>query len=893
MGELPNLKSLSHMHLSPKSFSKIIPYLCLFISGAASLTYELVWVKQLTLIFGGTLYAISAVLCAFMTGLALGAWAISRYINVSKRKINYIRLYGVLEGLIGLYGLIFPFALKGLKLLYPNIASTGLQTGEAVHMFEFGLSTLLMFPATLLMGATLPVLGSWAIKGNETKIFNNISFLYALNTFGAVAGCLYTQFFAIKIFGISGTTLTAVVMNLLVLAFCFAINSKQGEESQIEKTNQNIPNIKIKETKSPEPSRFMSFLLLAIFTYSGLVSLSSEILWTRILVFPLGSSLYSFAIILATFLFGIAFGSLVAEKLIGKSGWIVKFLSIELTIGIYCIAIIPVFELLPELTTKADSIFYDLANTPYKTLFIRTAFAFGLMFLPALGFGLIFPLANQINFSLFRGITSSLGNSYAFNTMGAILGTALTPFLFIPLLGIRLSLFFLYAVLILLCSWALVTHLRFNKTRIAGLFITIFIVIFVGYKISNPNISSEKLGKQNFARVEINVPEGQTKLIDYKEGNFSTLSVMEDQISGARTLYVDGFSTATVSNSIGGSAYMQAMGFIPMLLHPNPKNSLVMCFGTGNTMGTVSLFPDNEVDGVELDANVLTFAHWFSKWNHDVLNKENVAITIQDARNYIEWTKKRYDVITLEPMSPVQAGVTNLYSKEFYENSLKALNDKGIMMQWLPLHLVGPAEAKAIIKTFKNVFPHTTIWNSFLTRIVLLVGSNSPVTLDKNRFDEVMSYPELRSAAEQIGIRSFIDIMDFYLTDATKIKNFIKSGEEITDNFPILEHSPVTLLPPLKKETDETFINILLTRIDIKPPLSGLSNEERNDYLDSFNLRTAQRLSIFSQRYNGPGKESFSAKEFNAGLNEVKTFLGTSGKTLIRLGDNRWEEISN
>jgi spermidine synthase len=635
----------------------------------------------------------------------------------------------------------------------------------------------------------------------------------------------------------------------------------------------------------------MSFLLLAIFSYSGLVSLSSEILWTRILVFPLGSSLYSFAIILATFLFGIALGSLIAEKIIGQTGWIVKFLLIELAIGIYCIAIIPAFESLPELTTQADSVFYDLANTPYKTLLIRTTFAFGLMFLPSLGFGLIFPLANQINFSLFRGITSSLGNSYAFNTMGAILGTALTPFILIPLFGIRLSLFVLYSILILLCTWAFITHLRLNKARVAGAIIKTLTVIFVGYKISNPTISSEKLGKQNFARVEINVPEGQTKLIDYKEGNFSTLSVMEDKRTGARTLYVDGFSTATVSNSIGGSAYMQAMGFIPMLLHPNPKNSLVMCFGTGNTMGTVSLFPDNKVDGVEIDANVLSFSHWFSKWNHDVLKKDNVEITIQDARNYIEWTTKRYDVITLEPMSPVQAGVTNLYSREFYENSLNALNDKGIMMQWLPLHLVGPAEAKAIIKTFQNVFPHTTIWNSFLTRIVLLVGSNSPVTLDKKRFDEVMGYSELRAAAEQIGIRSFIDIMDFYLTDATKIEAFIKEGHEITDNFPILEHSPVTLLPPLKKETDETFLNILLRRVDSKPPISGLSMEERKEHLRYFNLRTSQRLSIFSQRYNGPGKESFLTKDFGEGLNKVKTYLGSSDNTVIRLGEKRWERI--
>ena len=137
------------------------------------------------------------------------------------------------------------------------------------------------------------------------------------------------------------------------------------------------------------------------------------------------------------------------------------------------------------------------------------------------------------------------------------------------------------------------------------------------------------------ARIEIDTQKHQLNLIEYIEGDFSTLSDIENKKSKARTLYMNGFSTATVSDSIGGSDYMQAMGFIPMVLHPNPKKVMVICFGTGNTTGTVSLFPGVQVDGIEIDRNVLSLAHHFSKWNNNAHNKKSVRIHIQDGLSLI------------------------------------------------------------------------------------------------------------------------------------------------------------------------------------------------------------------------------------------------------------------
>ena len=351
--------------------SRFIPFFCIFISGVASLAYELIWIRQLALVFGGTLYAISAVLCAFMTGLALGAWGIGLFLNhrnKQKKSINSVLLYGLIEGLIGLYGLFFPYVLELISGFYSPIVNGSIELGFLLHWIEFFLSTALMLPATICMGATLPLIASWSVGKNSERIVSDVSILYSLNTFGAVIGCLYTQTIALKYFGVSATNMTAAGMNFLVFLLCVPLRSyfikNSPPKNLVIKQKMNYEN-------NSTPDRGLSLLLIFIFAYSGMTALASEILWTRVLVFPMGTTLNSFALILATFLFGIALGSITANKLIGNSNHILKFLLIQLSIAILCIAILPLFENLHEWTLKADQLFYDLDNIALKLSLIH------------------------------------------------------------------------------------------------------------------------------------------------------------------------------------------------------------------------------------------------------------------------------------------------------------------------------------------------------------------------------------------------------------------------------------------------------------------------------------------------------------------------------------------
>jgi len=862
-----------------------IVYACLFASGMATLVYELVWFRSLALVFGAGLYALSAVLCAFMLGLAFGAWIMGivlARVGVSKRLFLW---YGIFEVLIGLYAWFFPLGLELLEKIYPLVLPLDGQIGLGLHALEFVFGTFLMLPATLLMGATLPLVGCWAVGSDKDQVFFRLSRLYGWNTMGAVFGCLFTQFFAIRFLGVQGAIWFGILLNVLVFFVCFVGARFLSQEELPSNMRRKSKTSAAQDRLAPT----VVFLIFTMFAYSGMAALSSEILWTRILVFPMGTTLFSFALILATFLSGIAFGSLAARKLLGKSNWVLKFLLIEIAIGLICIGILPLLENLTEWISLADKFFYSLENSPEKTLFIRFLFAFGLMFAPTFGFGLLFPLASHIYSQHLESVSKAIGSAYSINTFGGVLGTILTPFVFIPLFGIRLSIYLIYAALILFGVFVLAKYRNQNSVLTSIYLGTTFIFLFIGKTVIVPKVEIAQSGVHNLARLEINVPKDRVKILDYKEGEFSTISVVEDRESGARTIYLDGFSTATVSRSFSGSAYMQAMGFVPMAIHPAPKNVLVIGFGTGNTLGIASLFPNANVHGVEINRDVLKFSKWFLDWNHDVLRRPNTKIFVQDGRTFLRWSKTRYDVIILEPMSPLQAGVVNLYSKEFYELALNSLKDNGILVQWLPLHLVGPRDAKSITRTFKNVFPKFSVWNSFLTRIVLLVGSREKVFIDKKLFEKKLENSEIKKVAEEIKVVSFLDFADFFLTDGDHLSDFLESADEISDDKPLLEFSRVSLLPPMKWETDESFLNILRHRVYQKPPVKGLSSTEQDFFDHSFRLRTAQRLGIFSRRYQGPGSELFAAKNYLEGLKAMRIYFKNYKKPLVHLDGGRWQ----
>ena len=212
-------------------YIKPIVWLIFIFSGASGLIYEVIWMRQLTLIFGSTVFATSTVLTAFMAGLALGSFYFGRKIDESTQ--SPLRIYALLEAGIGAFCLVWPLILAALSALYVlihrNITSEFYTLSLIRFVLTFG---VLLIPSTL-MGGTLPVLTRFFVKRLE-QLGTNIGILYALNTFGAVVGTVAAGFFLIEALGIRWTLGVGIAINFGVAAIALVLARKA---SAIEDTS--------------------------------------------------------------------------------------------------------------------------------------------------------------------------------------------------------------------------------------------------------------------------------------------------------------------------------------------------------------------------------------------------------------------------------------------------------------------------------------------------------------------------------------------------------------------------------------------------------------------------------------------------------------------------------
>jgi spermidine synthase len=193
-----------------------------FISGAIALIYEVVWFRQLHLVLGVSVFAVGAVVTAFMLGLALGSyWIAGRDLGRLDRG-RPLRMYAALEAGIGVWGLLFPAILAGLELIYIQVFSA--LSGHAVPLtlVRFILASAILLPPTFLMGATLPALTRAVALSASRPVFG-AAWLYALNTAGAVGGTVFAGFFSLERFGIAGTLRIAMVLNFLIAAIAWLV----------------------------------------------------------------------------------------------------------------------------------------------------------------------------------------------------------------------------------------------------------------------------------------------------------------------------------------------------------------------------------------------------------------------------------------------------------------------------------------------------------------------------------------------------------------------------------------------------------------------------------------------------------------------------------------------
>ncbi len=830
---------------------KPLVWLIFILSGASALIYEVIWMRQLTLVFGSTVFATSTVLTAFMAGLALGSYYFGRKIDESK--MSPLKLYAFLEFGIGGFCLIWPLLLSVLTALYVLIFRHVTSEFYTLSIIRFILTFgILLIPSTL-MGGTLPVLTRFFVKRLE-QLGTNIGILYALNTFGAVVGTVAAGFFLIEAVGVTWSLYIAIIINfgvaLVALLLAKQAQEIESDDADMSMTAQEEKDTNEQETHPPEittsgVSGYEQRIVLLAIGISGFCALAYEVLWTRILVFFLGSTTYAFATMLAAFLFGIALGSMILARWVDRIKQpVITFGIIQLGIGLFALILLPAFEQLYGLT-------YALQSTFGGSRFWAFFSCFLVMCLPTFLMGASFPLVTKIYTGDAQKLGRSIGNVYAVNTVGSILGAFCAGFILIPLFNIRPSIVLMVALntgigcFLVMKGWRTaqdadsenVTSRGGKRGFFQGLgigvpIVTVGLAVIILFTLNQPLFLRSTIFKTQ--------RPGDT-VVDYEEEVDATVTTLKDD-EGVHRLYVDANQAADASR--WDSPSHRVIAHLPLLLHPNPKRALVVGFGMGLTSHSITQH-GVQVDAIELSKGVLNAAQeHFKHINENIFENRLFNYQLNDGRNHILMTQTKYDMISTGIIHPlVSAGSSNIYTEDFYKLCKRILTEDGVMCQWVPLHRLPESHYKMIVRTFIHVFPETTLWYKWTPDFVILIGTKDPLKIDYNDFIRRSKIQSIRDglAADDLDGPS---LLDSFMMGPEAVREYVGDGPIHTDDRPRLEFFKTSDL------TTSTAVNIngmKKLRQRIKPPFLtnyGTTHTERRDVQDKIDtyFKATQQL---------------------------------------------------
>ena len=724
----------------PDTRLRVPMYTLFFLSGISGLVYQIVWTRLLVLVFGNTLLATSTVLTAFMAGLAAGSYVLGKYVDRRPRPL--INVYALLEAGIGLFALAFPFLLAGVTPLYTALYRALEENVALLNLVRFGVCFALIFIPTFLMGGTLPVLLKRFV-GSTRAIGHQVGVLYGLNTAGAVAGTLACGYLLLRTQGMQRTTWIAAAINLGVAVFAWALaRSERPGEPSPPKAPEDVTD------ESPAGPAFghatVRVVLLGI-AISGFCALAYEVLWVRMLNLFVNNNVYTFTAILATFLTGIAVGSLIYARLLSRARRPVRlFAALQVAIGLLAYATPFVFNLLHEaLFLRASE-----ALTLVKTSVI--------MLPPTLLMGIALPLAVQICQRGEHREGTSVGTVYALNTVGAILGAFVAGFVLVPVAGLQIGVLIL-ASLNLLAGVLALTSIARARARLA--LRVAFVAVVALAAVTAPT---------NLFRGLYQKAHPSAEILHYEEGKIANVVVYDFVKSGFKDLFLNGVEEA--SSRLWHVQLFKMLGILPVMTHADPDDALMIAFGAGMSAGAC-VDQVNSLDCVDLNPDIGGVAEVFREENRDVINHPNLNVIVNDGRNALLLEPRTYSLIISDATNPKTFDSWTLYTREFYELVKSRLEPDGVFCQWVLIPLPGDA-IQILLKTFRTVFPHASFWCIYGSTQCMMLATPERLAMD---------YQELSARLEPILEPS--GLAAYGVEDVDKFLSFFMLGEDALGRY--------------------------------------------------------------------------------------------------------------
>lgn len=699
------------------------------LSGVSGLVYELVWIRLFSHLLGGTSYAISTVLAAFMGGLALGSRHYGRRADHCERPLA---LYAKLEVGIALLAGLVTLLLFGAPGIYAAVG--GALPGPLLALLRVLIALALLLPPTFLMGGTLPVL-SRVIVTRRDALGRGLGLLYAVNTFGAVLGCFLTGFVLIAALGLGGSTLLAVLLNLVIAGGIWAIDRGLSplavSAAYAESLLDEDARASAKAQAAPESQRgeLDPRLLAWIFALSGFASLGYELYWTRGLQHFLGNSTYAFSAMLTTFLLGLAAGGWLGGRLADRVASPARLLGwVQLSVGVSAaLTLLLLWRWLPAEGSGAWLNSRALSWPAYLSR--RFLLAFLVMAPTTFLTGMTFPLVNRIGIRSLAHLGRGVGWLYFANTLGAIAGSLAAGFLLLPLLGARGA---LLATALLSAALGVFIHLARERRGLL-----------------EPWLVSAALAALLIAAPFLQ-RSGRMLLSDTQEAGDPVLFDREDHAGETRVyrkrtgdvhMSVDG-------HHIGGTEPTllrkeKILAHLPMLLRPDAKSALAVGLGSGVTLGSLALYDEIEdLTCVEIVPGVVEGARFFDGPANGVLRDPRLTLHTGDGIQYLLTTRERFDIISSDSkLNPEYAGNAPLLSEDYTALCRDRLSEDGVMVQWIAIHLP-LADVKVITRSFATAFPHVALY-WYDPYNLILAGSKAPLTLDLDAARRFLGRPPI------------------------------------------------------------------------------------------------------------------------------------------------------
>ncbi|CAE6891949.1 fused MFS/spermidine synthase [Paraburkholderia domus] len=799
------------------------PLLLLFASGAASLIYQVLWIKQLALVVGVEVQAVTTGVSAFFAGLAIGGWIFGR---LADRLARPLHLYALLEA-----GVLV-LALASTWML-PHAAAPFASLQDRIGPLAWVLPFVLVGLPAVLMGGTLPVLMR-VLCPAASHMGRSGARLYAANTAGAIAGTLAASFVLIPWLGVLGSACAAAALNAgaaLVAALLgrtqqaivpAAMSSSPAIASSPSAANStddvSSPAAAVQTAHdAPSPAdtaratrTAKARLALVLYALAGGIALGYEVVWSQVIVQFISTRSFAFAVVLATYLLGLTLGSALASRYADRARdpWGV-FAVLIVSAGLVALLEVAV---LGNGLLQWQSLAREAALGATGSLLTAMCAGFAVaavcvVFVPTLLLGAAFPFALRLNVDN-QHTGRDVGAVVALNTAGGIAGTLLTGFVLVPKLGLIHT---LAALAILAGAVSLIAVLRGSDVRpFARWSVPVLAVLTLVTVIVTP---SDRLAT-------LLAESRGGNLTFYEESAGGTVAVVEQNAGQRqfRRLYIQGVSNS--GDTMASLRYMRLQALLPLIIHrETPRTALVIGLGTGITGGALLTWPGLEHRAVaELLPAVVRAAPQF-KGNYSMNTDARMDIRMRDGRRELLRNAERYDLITLEPPPPSAAGVVNLYSSDFYRLAASRLQQGGIVAQWLPLPTQNEEDTRSLIQSFIQVFPHAALWTTELHEM-MLVGSMQPLELDVPRIEARFAQPQVAAALREVGIASPAALLATWITDRAGLEYYAADAQPVTDDQPRIEYTtwvhrdafPTTLAhllalrtaPPLQG-ADETF----------------------------------------------------------------------------------------